>query len=312
MDLGEFQQLSSENDGVRYLLYAIDIFSLYIWVRPLKNKSSAEVIKAMKSIFDDGRKTTKLRTDQGKEFLNARMEGYTKEVVVQHFHTQNEVKANYAERAIRTLKNIIYRMINSTNSNRYIDQLPNLVHNYNHSAHRSLNDRTPASITKENEVAVWREMYLDKKTSKKRKKRKTEAGKFKFRVGNTVRISHTRRVFSKDSHHRWTIEIFNITHRSRYQNIPVYRLEDTMGEKVDGTFYTNELQSVSKNDQSVYKIEKVIKKIKLSKGRGYEYLVRRLGYPSKFDSRIPAHDMQALTGPDTVVGGTAESRRTAK
>jgi hypothetical protein len=85
-----------------------------------------------------------------------------------------------------------------------------------------------------------------------------------------------------------------------------------MGEKVDGTFYTNELQSVSKNDQSVYKIEKVIKKIKLSKWRGYEYLVRWLGYPSKFDSRIPAQDMQALTGPDTVVGGASKSRCTGK
>jgi hypothetical protein len=84
------------------------------------------------------------------------MKRYTEEVGVRHCHTQNEVKANYAELVIRTLKNVIYRMINNTNSNRYVDQLPNLVYNYNHGAHRSLGDRTPASVDKTNEVMVWR------------------------------------------------------------------------------------------------------------------------------------------------------------
>jgi hypothetical protein len=76
------------------------------------------------------------------------MKQYMSEVGVKHFFTQNETKANYAERGIRTLKNYIYRLINSNNSNRYIDQLTALVHNYNHSEHRSLRNRTPASITK--------------------------------------------------------------------------------------------------------------------------------------------------------------------
>jgi ribosomal protein S17 len=172
---------------------------------------------------------------------------------------------------IRTLKNIIYRMINNTNSNRYIDQLPNLVRNYNHSAHRSLSDRTPTSVDKTNEVTVWREMYFTKKTSDVRK---MTVKKFKFRVGDTVRIANTRRMFSKDSNHKWTRELFVVTHRARFQNIPVYRLKDMMIEKIEGKFYGLELQHVDKSEQSVYHIERVIKRIKLLKGKGYQFLVR--------------------------------------
>jgi transposase InsO family protein len=289
MDLAEFQQIASSNDGVRYLLIVIDIFSRYLFVRPLKTKSAIDVTEAVMSVFADGRKPKKLRSDQGAEFNNARMKRSTVEVGVRHFHTQNEVKANYAERVIRTLKNVIYRLINSTNSNRYIDELPNLVFNYNHSAHRSLHERTPASVNKTNEVAVWREMYFEKPSTKQ----KSTVKKFGFRVGDTVRIAATRRVFSKDSHHRWTREIFVITHRYRFQNIPLYRLNDMTKESIQGTFYANELQRVTKDEQSVYHIERVIKRIRV-KGGGYQYLVRWLGWPAKFDSVVPASEIQTL------------------
>jgi transposase InsO family protein len=89
MDLAEFQQISPANDGVRYLLFCIDVFSRYLWVRPPKSKSANQATEAVRSIFADRRKPRKLRSDQGKEILNAFMKRYTEEVGVRHFHSQN-------------------------------------------------------------------------------------------------------------------------------------------------------------------------------------------------------------------------------
>ena len=38
LDLGDIQSLSKYNQGIKYLLCAIDLFSKYVWVVPLKDK----------------------------------------------------------------------------------------------------------------------------------------------------------------------------------------------------------------------------------------------------------------------------------
>jgi hypothetical protein len=161
-------------------------------------------------------------------------------------------------------------------------------------------------------VAVWRELYFDKPASTIKSSKSVP--KFHFRVGQTVRIAHTRRVFSKDTHHRWTIELFLVMHRSRFQNIPIYRLKDQMNEAIEGYFYTNELQSVRKNELSEYHIERVIKKIRNPDGQ-YSYLIRWRGWPSKFDSIVLAKDMRSIDMTDdiTATGGKRidRSKKTA-
>lgn len=47
MDLADTSNISDENDGIKYLLFVIDIFSKYLWVEPLKNKTAKDVVKAL-------------------------------------------------------------------------------------------------------------------------------------------------------------------------------------------------------------------------------------------------------------------------
>jgi malonyl CoA-acyl carrier protein transacylase len=43
VDLADMRQsLSKDNEGMKYLLVAIDVFSRYAWVEPLKNKTAKE------------------------------------------------------------------------------------------------------------------------------------------------------------------------------------------------------------------------------------------------------------------------------
>jgi hypothetical protein len=62
----DMQKYSDENNGTRFILVVIDIFSKYIFLQPLKNKRGDEVSKAFKRIFQTRRKPKRLRTDKGK------------------------------------------------------------------------------------------------------------------------------------------------------------------------------------------------------------------------------------------------------
>jgi len=56
------QAFSNDNDGVRYILSVIDVFSKYGWMIPLKTKTGAEVANALKWIFKE-RKPSSLWVD---------------------------------------------------------------------------------------------------------------------------------------------------------------------------------------------------------------------------------------------------------
>jgi hypothetical protein len=53
------------NRGYNFILVAIDIFSKYVWLRPLKDKRGESILKALKNIFAEGRSPSRIRTDKG-------------------------------------------------------------------------------------------------------------------------------------------------------------------------------------------------------------------------------------------------------
>ena len=59
-----------KNNGVRFLLCAIDILSRKLWVRSLKSKTAKEVLRAMKDILKDisPTKVKKIRADREANF----------------------------------------------------------------------------------------------------------------------------------------------------------------------------------------------------------------------------------------------------
>ena len=63
------QAFSKENNGIKYLLTVIDIFSKFVWIVPLKRKTGQEVEHAFSKILRE-RKPCKVWVDKGKEFYN--------------------------------------------------------------------------------------------------------------------------------------------------------------------------------------------------------------------------------------------------
>ena len=52
VDLTDMQSLSKYNRGIKYLLCAIDLFSKYAWVVPLKDRSGIIIVNAFQSPKD--------------------------------------------------------------------------------------------------------------------------------------------------------------------------------------------------------------------------------------------------------------------
>ena len=63
------QLISKLNKGICFLLCAIDIFSKYAWVIPLKDKKGITIAKAFQKTLDESnRKLNKTWVDKGIEF----------------------------------------------------------------------------------------------------------------------------------------------------------------------------------------------------------------------------------------------------
>ena len=76
VDLADMQSLSKYNKGIKYLLCAIDLFSKYMWVIPLKNKKGISIVNTFKKTISKGRKPNKIWVDQGSEFYNMNFKGF--------------------------------------------------------------------------------------------------------------------------------------------------------------------------------------------------------------------------------------------
>ena len=54
-DLALLVYYADDNDGYKYLLVVIDIFSHYAWVQPLKDKTAPQIVNAFDKILSGGR-----------------------------------------------------------------------------------------------------------------------------------------------------------------------------------------------------------------------------------------------------------------
>ena len=197
--------------------------------------------------MDTGRFPEILQTDKGTEFLNRNFQSFLKEKNIHFFTTNSELKASVVERFNCTLKTRMWKYFTAKNNRVYIDILQDIVHGYNNSYHRSIG-RAPASVSLLNVGQVRGKLYGNSWTNPGRK--------FKFKFGDQVRISKSRRTFKKGYLPSWTQEIFTVT-KIIPRVPPVYRLRDYAKDEIKGVFYAEEFQKVHKSDD-IYKIEKIL------------------------------------------------------
>ena len=131
VDLAETQSLSKKYKGIKYLLCAIDLFSKYAFVIPLKDKKGISIVNAFNKIIkQSNRKPNKIWVGQGSEFYNRVFKKWLSSNNISMYSTYNEGKSVVAERFIRTLKNKLYKHMTAIGKNVYYDVLDDIVNEY--------------------------------------------------------------------------------------------------------------------------------------------------------------------------------------
>ena len=229
-DLVEMQKFSKINKGYRYLLTCIDIFSKYAFVIPLKDKKGVTIKNALEKIFKK-RKPKFLWTDNGEEFYNNQVNDLLEKNNIKLYSTNNsEIKSSVIERFNRTFKSMMYKKFTENNNTIFYNIIDKLVNEYNNKYHRTIK-MTPVEASKKINENKIKQIYNFEKTNKIAK----------FEIGDHVRISLNKNIFEKSYETNWTEEIF-VIYDIKYSNVPYYYLKDLNDEKLDGTFYQEELQ----------------------------------------------------------------------
>ncbi len=273
IDLTDLASLAKDNDGHKYLLTAIDIFSRHAWAEPVKSKRPDEVSQAFQRILDrSGRKPHSVQADKGTEF-KASFQTLLKSHDTKFFLCANpDIKCSVIERFHRTLKNRLYKYFTRERTYRYLEALPKLLDAYNNTYHRGIK-YIPAKVTKEKEDEV-RQLRnpIRKKVSK-------------YSAGDNVRISKGKGLFQRGYLPSWSGEVFTID-EALNSNPPSYKLKDWNDEAVESIFYEPELQLVRNAGDNFY-VEKVVR----TRSGGNELLIKWANWPEKFNSWVKKADL---------------------
>ena len=124
-------------------------------------------------------------------------------------------KSVIAERFIRTLKTKIYKYMTSVSKNVYIDKLDDIADEYNNTYHRTIKMK-PIDV-KDNTYIDFEKEVNDKDP--------------KFIVGEHVRISKDKNIFSKWYTPSWFEEVFVIS-KIKTTAPWLYVINDLNGEEI--------------------------------------------------------------------------------
>jgi len=126
---------------------------------PTRTKSGRKVSRAFEKILTDGYKPNMVQSDKGTAFLNSTFQSVLERHHIKFYTSENEnIKAAVVVRVNRTLKTKMYRYFTARNTRRYVDVLPDLLHSYNHTYHRST-DMAPVEVDDTNEHLVRARLY---------------------------------------------------------------------------------------------------------------------------------------------------------
>jgi transposase InsO family protein len=261
-DLADIQLLRRANRGYGYLLVAIDVLSRQIFVEPMRRKFAADAVKAFSEIFRRARVIPwRIYTDQGREFVAAPVQQLfrTHHIIHRMMVTSPQFHAGMVERAIRTIKERLWKHFTDKRNHCWITVIQDIVAAINGSPHSGLDGLTPCSVTFRNAQQVRRKQWtragvhtdadLCKKISR------FNSSNYLLKVGDRVRIEAQKHTFEKGYLPRFSLDVYRVSRVRRGDprlapRLPVtYRLvgekAGSQEEELPGWFYQQQLCKVS-------------------------------------------------------------------
>ena len=148
-------------------ILAIDIFSRFITIIPIKSKTIPEILEAIITIIKKMGKPQSIYSDnEGAWSVGTQIDKYFKEQNIKHIITLSHPA--YSERAIRTIKNEIYKRVSTPSDKNWNELLYPILLKYNYKSIHSGTGFTPAEAEKpQHQFHVKFNMEKHRKTTRK-------------------------------------------------------------------------------------------------------------------------------------------------
>ena len=282
IDLLEMIPYAKINQGFRYILTCIDVYSRFARALPLKTKDGVTVANALNKMLQKAPTTPKhIQSDLGKEFYNVHVQNLFKRFKINHYTVHSQFKAALVERFNRTLREKLTRYFTHRGRKVWIHVLPQIIETYNRTPHSGIAGKRPVELedVELGDIDFWKlqEGLQPRKLTKTRRA--------PHKVGTLVRISRiSANPFRKNFDQNWSEEVYRIHAIDRTERPVMYTLKDIRGEFVQGRFYHEELQSIGEEMPTSYRIERIIRT--RGKGKDKQYLVKWFGYDNSHNSWI--------------------------
>ena len=195
----------NENDEQKFTigLLLIDIFSKFMIVVPLFSKQPQDLLDGLEEGFKNmGGKPESIYTDDEGSLNSKLLQDYFKQNNIKHITTRTH--APVAERAVRTIKDLIFRRLEKNPSLMWYDTkiLANSLVMYNYKMVSSATGFTPNNAReKKNELNVKLKLELGRKTTRRYPP---------VEVNDKVRIYKKKGKFDKERVPVWTENLYNV------------------------------------------------------------------------------------------------------
>ena len=232
----------SNNKGFRYIFIVIDNYSKYLWAIPLKNKYSQTITNEFSNTLTTSkRKPLKIESDRGSEFYNRIFQNFLKSKNIQHYSRYTDKGPSIAERVIRTLRNLLKKPVFEKGKADWLSELPSVVKKYNNTIQHSIKMTPVQASKKSNEKIVYNNLKDNRVKQKP-----------KYRLGQFVRTSDIKRVFSKGDSTNWSYKLYTIT-EVIHDIIPSYRI-DYLAERYNENLLLPSKLTLEENNQVIKKL----------------------------------------------------------
>lgn len=262
IDLADMSAYSHKNNGFKYILLAVDVYTRKAYAEPLKNKSEESVNIAFKDMIKDYNPMI-LTSDNGSEFINKNFKKTleTKEII-QNLNNPGQHEAlGIIDRFTRTLKGMIHKYFTEYNTVKWVNKLKDFIDIYNNTPHRGLNNIKP------NESSEKKEELLKLNIEKINHMINI---KFKLNEGDKVRLKEQSKTFEKGYTPKWSSEIYtvkriNITKativdkngkESQHRLNDLQKVNDNVMENIKLSEKPTELQTVTEQNKAIREFNK--------------------------------------------------------
>ena len=243
LDILDLTDYGPENNrGYRYVLVVIDNFSKIVWTVPIKNKNAQTIKDSFENILISSKRNSNLiETDRGKEFYNNIFQYFLNRNNIKHYSRKSSYGAVFAEIFIRTIRDLLKKIVFEKGDGNWIDVLPKRTKQYNKRIHSSTKLTPIHAGLKKNEGYVYKNL-IDKR-------RKSQP---KFQINNLVRRADSRKTFSKGDTTNWSYKLYKTTEIIN-DTIPSYK-SDNLKERYKESILEKTELSTKENDNVMKKL----------------------------------------------------------